>query len=177
MKDMSIDTIAASGAATVTAMPPVARFSLRGRGGAVAALSGALGVDLPVRVGARARLGARDVLCVGPDEWMIHAPEGDADAIVAACAGVDAPHALVEVSDRELSFAIAGPQAAELLTLGCARDPETIAVGAGRRTVFDGATVILWRDGPDAFRMDVWRSFAPHVLHLLKTGCRELALG
>jgi sarcosine oxidase subunit gamma len=107
---------------------------------------------------------------------MIHAPEDDAAAIAATCAGVTAPHALVEVSDRELSFGIAGPQAAELLTLGCPRDPDSIAVGAGRRTVFDGATVILWRDGPDAFRMDVWRSFAPHVLHLLETGCRELAL-
>lgn len=176
MKDMSIDTVAASRAATVTALPPVARFSLRARGDAVAALSGALGVDLSVRVGAWAQSGARDVLCLGPDEWMIHAPEGDAGAIVAACAGVDAPHALVDVSDRELSFAITGPQAAELLTLGLPRDPDSIAVGTGRRTVFDGATVILWRDGADAFRMDVWRSFAPHVTHLFVTGCRELAL-
>ncbi|MGS4944036.1 sarcosine oxidase subunit gamma [Meridianimarinicoccus sp. RP-17] len=177
MKDMSIDTIAASRAATVTALSPVARFSLRGRGDAVAALSAALGVELLARVGARAQAGARDVLCLGPDEWMIHAPEGDAAAIINACAGVAAPHALVEVSDRELSYAITGPQAAELLTLGCPRDPDSIAVGEGRRTVFDGATVILWRDGRDAFRMDVWRSFAPHVTHLLATGCRELALG
>lgn len=176
MKDMSIDTIAVSHAATVTALPPVARFSLRARGDAVVALSGALGVDLPVRVGMRAEAGLREVLCLGPDEWMLHTPEGDAGAIVAACDGVSAPHALVEVTDRELSYAITGPQAAELLTLGCARDPDSIAVGAGRRTVFDGATVILWRDGRDAFRMDVWRSFAPHVAHLLATGCRELAL-
>jgi sarcosine oxidase subunit gamma len=177
MKDMSIDTVAASAAATVTPVPPVARFSLRARGDVVAGLSAALGVELPGRVGARAQAGARDVLCLGPDEWMIHAPVADAAAIADACAGVDASHALVEVSDRELSFAIAGPRAAELLTLGCPRDPDSIAVGEGRRTVFDGATVILWRDGADAFRMDVWRSFAPHVTHLLAVGCRELALG
>lgn len=173
MKDMSIDTIAASRAVTVTALPPVARLSLRARGAAVAALSGALGVDLPGRVGARAQAGARDVLCLGPDDWMIHAPEADAAAIAAACAGVAAPNALVEVTDRELSYAIAGARAADLLTLGCPRDPDSIAAGEGRRTVFDGATVILWRDGADAFRLDVWRSFAPHVTHLLATGCRE----
>lgn len=177
MKDMTSEPIAASRAATVTELPPVTRFSLRGRGEAVVALSAALGVDLPGRVGARAQAGVRDVLCLGPDEWMIHAPETDADAIAAACADVDAPHALVDVSDRELSYAITGPQAAEVLTLGCPRDPGSIAVGEGRRTVFDGATVILWRDGPDDFRMDVWRSFVPHVTHLLATGCRELALG
>lgn len=177
MKDMTTEAIAASSAASVTALPPVARLSLRARGETAAALSAALGVDLPGRVGARAQAGAREVLCLGPDEWMIHGPEGDADAIAAACATVAAPHALVEVSDRELSYAISGPQAADLLTLGCPRDPDSIAVGEGRRTVFDGATVLLWRDGRDAFRMDVWRSFAPHVLHLLTTGCRELALG
>jgi sarcosine oxidase subunit gamma len=177
MKDMSIDTIAASRAATVTALPPVARFSLRARGDAVAALSRALDLGLPTRVGARSQASARDVLCLGPDEWMLQTPEDDAGAIIDACASVAAPHAMVEVSDRELSYAISGGQAAELLTLGCPRDPDSIAVGEGRRTVFDGATVTLWRDGPDAFRMDVWRSFAPHVTHLLATGCRELALG
>ena len=49
-----------------------------------------------------------------------------------------------------------------------------IAPGTGCRTVFDEAQVILWRDGPEAFRLDVWRSFLPHVVALLETGMREL---
>ena len=40
-------------------------------------------------------------------------------------------------------------------------------MGSAARTVFDSATVILWRDGPADFRMDVWRSFLPHVRALL----------
>ena len=68
-----------------------------------------------------------------------------------------------------------GPKAAELLTLGCPRDIATIPPGEGRRTLFDGATVVLWRDAADRFRIDVWNSFASHIGHLLETGCKELA--
>jgi sarcosine oxidase subunit gamma len=49
--------------------------------------------------------------------------------------------------------------------------------GRAVRTVFDGVQVVLWRDAPDAFRLDVWRSFMPHVRALLETGRRELATG
>ena len=85
------------------------------------------------------------------------------------------PHSLVDISAREVTLTIEGPKAAELLTLGCPRDIATIAPGEGRRTLFDGATVVLWRDAADRFRMDIWNSFAPHVAQLLQTGCKELA--
>lgn len=48
-------------------------------------------------------------------------------------------------------------------------------LGEGRCTNLKGVTVILWRDGEDRFRLDVWHSFAAYLLHLLETGCRELA--
>ena len=57
----------------------------------------------------------------------------------------------------------------------CPRNIDTIPPGAGRRTAFDGVTVVLWRDGETSFRMDVWNTFAPHVYDLLAIGCRELA--
>ena len=114
---------------------------------------------------------------IGPDEWILHGSKEAAASAVAALAGLYAshPHSLVDVSGREVSFVIEGPRAAELLTMGCPRDIETILPGSGRRTVFDGVTVILWRDAADRFRMDLWHSFAPHLLHLLETGSRELA--
>ncbi len=108
---------------------------------------------------------------------MLHLPEGAVDGILSSCAEVYAtlPHSLVDVSGREVTFLIDGPRATELLTLGMARDPDSIAAGEGRRTNFDGVTVTIWRDAESAYRMDVWHSFAPHVRHLLETGCRELA--
>jgi sarcosine oxidase subunit gamma len=168
-------TLTASAAARVGFAPRCARFSLRARGD-LAPIESALGLSLPARIGRRASAGELEALCLGPDEWMLHAPESASAGIVTACAGVYAthPHSLVDISGREVSFVIDGPRATELLTLGCARDLDTIAVGEGRRTLFDGATVILWRDGDTSFRLDCWTSFATHLFHLLDTGVREL---
>ena len=172
---------AAAGPAPVSVdeLAPGARFSLRTRPAQRVAVSEALGLDLPVRVGRRVAGRGREALCLGPDEWVVTAPKADADALAAALARVraEAPHALVDISDRELSYAVAGPEAATLVSIGCPRDLDRIPPGEGRRTVFDGVTVVLWRDGPDSFRLDVWRSFAPHVLALLETGRAEIALG
>ncbi|WP_420328481.1 sarcosine oxidase subunit gamma [Mameliella sp.] len=168
--------LAESAAARVSLTAPCARMSLRARGD-LAPLNTVLGLTLPVRIGQRAQAGDFQALCLGPDEWMLQAPETLAPGIQAACDDVYGvlPHSLVDVSGREVTFALDGPRAVDLLTLGMPRNPDSIAVGEGRRINFDGVTVVLWRDGETAFRMDVWHSFAPHLLHLLETGVRELA--
>lgn len=169
--------VVASTAATVTLLAPVGRFSLRARQADLPALSKAIGVDLPRRIGSRAGAGTTEALCLGPDEWQLLTAEADVRRVSEACASIyaDTPHSLTDISDREVSVRIEGPKAAELLTLGCPRDIDRLPVGEGRRTLMDGATVVLWRDAADSFRLDVWRSFAPHVIALLVTGCAELA--
>ena len=176
LSSLEPSVLAESAAARVTLAPPRARLSLRARGD-LKPLETALGLTLPGRIGQRAEAGEVGALRFGPDEWMLHLTEGAVDGVLSSCAGVyeTLPHSLVDVSGREVTFLIDGARATELLTLGMARDPESIAVGEGRRTNFDGATVTIWRDADSAYRMDVWHSFAPHVLHLLETGCRELA--
>lgn len=168
--------LAESTAARVSLAEPCARLSLRARGD-LAALNTALGLSLPEAIGQRAEAENLQALCLGPDEWMLHSTAPSTDTIISACEAVygSHPHSLVDVSGREVTFVIDGARAADLLTLGMPRDPDSIAPGEGRRTNFDGVTVVLWRDGANEFRMDVWHSFAPHVLHLLETGCRELA--
>ena len=165
-----------SGGVRVTTAVPTGRLSLRARGD-LTPLNAALGLTLPVKIGQRATAGDLQAICLGPDEWVLQTPETAMGTVQEAAAAVygDHPHSLVDISGREVTYLIDGPRAAELMTLGCPRDIDMIGVGQGRRTVFDGATVVLWRDGEDSFRMDCWNSFAPHVLHLLETGCRELA--
>lgn len=165
-----------TGAARVSVAAPCGRLSLRARGD-LSPFVTPLGLPLPMRIGERATGGPVETICLGPDEWMIHAPEAQIPTIEAVCAAFydSHPHSLVDVSGRETTFVVDGPRAAELLTLGCPRDLDRLKSGEGRRTVFDGATVILWRDADNAFRMDVWHSFAPYLFHLLDTGCRELA--
>ncbi len=169
--------LAESSAATVTLLAPVGRFSLRAREADGPALSKAVGIDLPRRIGRRAGSGTTEALRLGPDEWQILVEEGDALRLAERCARIyaEAPHSLTEISDRELTVRVEGPKAVELLTLGCPRDIDQIAVGEGRRTLMDGASIVLWRDGAQSFRLDIWRSFAPHVIALLASGCAELA--
>ncbi|MBN9887249.1 sarcosine oxidase subunit gamma family protein [Salipiger abyssi] len=163
-------------AARISKAPAIGRLSLRARGD-LAPFDAALGVGLPLSIGQRASVDGTEILRLGPDEWTLTTPVPRTAQIEAAFAEIYEahPHSLVDISGREVTFEIEGAQAAELLTLGCPRDIETILPGQGRRTVFDGVTVVLWRDAEDRFRMDVWQSFAPHVLALLDTGCRELA--
>lgn len=168
-------TLVKTDAATVSIQPAPGRLSLRARKAALPALGAALGVALPERIGQRASAGGIEAICLGPDEWTILAPAGLVAGLMAASAGVEQPHSLVDISGREVTLCIDGPCASELLTLGCPGDIATIAVGEGRRTVFDGATVVLWRDAESSFRMDIWNSFAPHLGQLLETGARELA--
>lgn len=156
---------------------PALRLSLRVKPAHRETLGGALGLDLPTRVGARAAANGIEALCLGPDEWLLTAPEGMDPAVPARAVYGDAPHSLVDISDREITLRLSGPAVLDLLAACCPRHVAGMPVGSAARTVFDSATVILWRDGPADFRMDVWRSFAPHVRSLLAQVQRELAAG
>lgn len=166
-------------AVSIEDVPPTARFSLRVRETGRAAAGDALGLELPTRIGDVARQGERAAVCLGPDEWLVTAPESARDGIASAFADLyeRTPHSLVEISDREVTFRVSGPGALTVMTIGCPRDLSRVAPGRAVRTVFDNASVILWRDAEDAFRLDVWRSFAPHLRDLLDTGRAELAAG
>lgn len=170
-------TLAKSSAVSVELLAPVARFSLRAGEAEHAPLSKALGVTLPTKIGQCSRQDKLEVLCLGPDEWLILAPDDQAVKITAACDAIyaKAPHSLTEISDREIALQITGSKATDLMTIGCPRDLDLLPTGEARRTVFDGVSAVLWRDGAQEYRLDLWRSFAPHVISLLKTGCGELA--
>lgn len=158
-------------------LPPVLRLSLRVRPAHRDRLGRALGLDLPARIGARMAADGTEALCLGPDEWLIAAPEGADPASAARAIYPDVPHSLADISDREISLRLSGPAVLDLLASCCPRNVAAMPVNGGARTVFDCATVILWRDGPADFRMDVWRSFAPHVRALLAQVQGELATG
>ncbi|OKH86777.1 sarcosine oxidase subunit gamma [Thalassospira sp. TSL5-1] len=162
-------------AVSVGLMGPMGRFSLRLRQAGLAAMSVAIGLEMPTRIGARAQNASREIICLGPDEWCLQARAVEATDIMDACATIYAttPHSLTDISAREITVLIEGPAASDLLTIGCPRDLDKIAPGEGCRTVFEGISIVLWRDGEHRFRLDVWRSFAPHLIGLLEIGAQE----
>jgi sarcosine oxidase subunit gamma len=153
-------------------LPPGSRFIFRGAAPAVDAASQGFGLSLP-RVPCRAAaLGDRAALWLGPDEFLLLAPEAEGSAVGSALArslhGI--AHALVDVSHRDTAIAISGPDAAARLNAACPLDLEQAAfpVGMCTRTVFGKAGILLWRNGADRFRLDAPRSFAAYVWQLLE---------
>ena len=164
---------------SVRDLPFIGKFSLRCKEPARTALGQTIGMDLPAKIGGHTQSGTRRVICVSPDEWMIHCPEAECEEITRACADVyeAATHSLVDVSSREVGVSVSGQESATLLSMFCARDFSKITVGGGVRTLFDSVQVLLIRNAAQDYHLYVWRSFYPHLRALLQVGESELATG
>ena len=149
------------------ALPPATRYTLRGAAEVSAAAGRVFGVELPT-VACRANAaGERAALWLGPDEWLLLAPAADGDTLERSLSAAleRLPHSLVDVSHRQMAFAVSGPEATTLLASGCPLDLDerTFPVGMCTRTMLAKAEVVLWRTAPMRFRLEVWRSFAAYV--------------
>lgn len=158
-------------------LPPAARFILRADAGAVRAAGAAIGVEIDGTF-CRAFLGhERAALWLGPDEYLLLAPQEAAHALASSVelALQGAAHALVDVSHRQTALELQGPRAMELLNSGCPLDLDLAAfpVGMCTRTVFAKAEILLWRSAVQVFRIEVWRSFTQYVARLLAQAARE----
>ncbi len=164
---------------TVENLPEMGRFSLRCKRENTVAMSKALGFELPSSISEITRSRTRSALRLGPDEWMLTCPMEERSALGKSLAAIypDAVHSLTDISSREVSIRISGPEAEELLSTSCPRNLAELASGRGVRTIFDSVQVILTREKKDQFRLDVWRSFAPHVLGLLTVAVAEFECG
>jgi sarcosine oxidase subunit gamma len=164
---------------TIAMLPEAARFSVRGDGSAAAALGYAFGLDVPQDPCRSATAGDRTALWLGPDEWLLLAPDGEAEALTATLSEAlrSTPGSVVDISDRQVAIAVTGAKAAEALNAFNALDLDESAfpVGMCTRTLFGKAEIVLWRTAPDAFHVEVWRSFAPYVLGCLDEARREYA--
>ena len=160
----------------IRAAEDAARFSLRIDPSAAATAATAFGAPLPARIGQTAPSGGRLALQLGPDEWQLIAPLSEGDAIVESFGRLQAPHSLVDVGHREVGILVEGEAASLALSSAIAFDIEEMPVGTGCRTVFDKAQIILIRETENRFRIEVWRSFADHVRHILHAVSREIAL-
>jgi sarcosine oxidase, subunit gamma len=183
LRDLPSETIAtpasseAAPAVRLTPLPRFARLTVRGDEEAVAAIGRGFGIALP-RTACRAATQDRNAaLWLGPDEWLLIAPEGQLEAVAAAIGASlgGIPASVVDVSDRNVAIEVAGPKAAEAINAFNALDLDEAAfpVSTCTRTLFAKAEIVLWRTRPDTFHIEVWRSFAPYVRGLLEEACLE----
>ncbi len=153
-------------------LPPASRLIFHGGDDARKAAAAVFKAPFPEEACRASVSGARACLWLGPDEYLLLAPAEESAAAIAA--SVDAalaaiPHSCVDVSHRQVGVEIFGPQAAPILNGACPLDLDEaqFPVGACTRTVFAKAEIVLWRTRPDAFRIEVWRSFSGYVTELL----------
>ncbi len=142
--------------------------SLRARSQAVAALGRSIGLELPIRPKTSAEAAGVNVFWLGPDEWLLLAAEGAGvhKRLSSSQAGL---FSAVDISHRNVGIAIWGEIAATTLASGCPQDLSlaSFPVGACSRTVLGKAEIVLIRFGPEAFRVECWRSFADYVWNYL----------
>jgi sarcosine oxidase subunit gamma len=153
-------------------LPPATRFILQcGREARDAAGRG-FGLAIPELACRAESASGRAALWLGPDERLLLAPDGLEGTLghelEAMLEGL--PHSLVDVSHRQVAFAITGPAARDLLASGCPLDLDDAAfpVGMCTRTVMGRADVVLWRSSAEEYHLETGRSFAGYVLEWLK---------
>ena len=170
-------TLRAEPALFLQAVPPEARFILRARPAARAAAAAAFGAEPPQTACRAATGGGRAALWLGPDEWLLLAPDAEGPAVQAALSAALAglPHALVDIGHRQAGLVVRGAAAATVLAAGCPLDldPAAFPPGMCTRTVLGKAEIVLWRTGPEAFRVEAWRSFLPYVWRFLEEAATE----
>lgn len=160
----------------VASAEPVARLVLHCRPAHAAVVGEALGIELPPTPLRAARDGSWHTLHLAPDEWLLLGPPTEAAALMERTAGTTLPHALVDVTDRDVGIDIAGASARDLLAAGCPLDLDDarFPVDACSRTLFGKVTVLLWRTGRLAWRMHYARSFDDYVVRFVQTAAQDV---
>jgi len=167
----ALDHAPLAGDATLAILPAVSRRIFRGGDAAVAAADAVLKFSLPRQACRANRHGSRAALWLGPDEWLLLALEHDDWAELEH---LEPPHALIDVSHRQVAFALSGPRAADTLNAGCPLDLDVAAFPPGMctRTVLAKAEIVLWRV-TNTFHIEVARSFAAYVWDFLAEASLE----
>lgn len=146
-----------------------------------AAVSRALDLELPVQpCSSVANTGLR-LVWVGPDDWFVIGPKGQAGAIEAqlrqALAGLH--HAVTDVSGGYTVLHLSGLPVRDVLSQGCPLDlhPRVFKPGSSAGSLFFKASVWLWQaDETPVYEMLVRSSFKGYVWLMLERATQECGL-
>jgi sarcosine oxidase subunit gamma len=138
---------------------------------------------LPERCGEVRGTERVSVLWLGPQEFLVVAPEdahdslgGDLIGSLKAALG-DAAGQVVDLSANRTTFELSGPQARAVLEKGCALDlhPRVLKPGTALNTEVGNIPVVLFKTGEESFRLFPRASFADYLGRWLLDAMREFA--
>jgi sarcosine oxidase, subunit gamma len=159
-------------------LPAQARFSLRLNEAELEGVETAAGFTLNIPMNTRSRSDERSSIRLGPNEWLLIGPYGDAKVIVAQ---IDAAlggrfYTLVDISHRNVGLTVSGRRAADVLNSGCPLDLAEAAfpTGMATRTLMGKAEIVLMKlDDTPTYQVECWRSFSTYVRDFLVEAARE----
>jgi sarcosine oxidase, subunit gamma len=122
---------------------------------------------------------SRSAIWLGPDEWLLVAPEREAEVVEGtvreACRAVPRL-SIVDVSHNYATFLVSGYSSRELLSKGCALDlaPSAFGAGASAQTLL-AKTRVLLRALEERTGIELWvrNSFARYTAQWLLDASRE----
>ena len=160
---------------TLGEIPFVEMLNVRGDArdaGFVQAVRAATGLHLPVAPNTASLGEQRQLLWMGPDEWLLKLQDGQGAAVEAALRqGLQGRHhALVQVGDGNTTLTVQGAAAADLLSRGCPLDLHPRAFGSGalaQTHVAKAGAMVLCRAAGTHFELTVRRSFADYLYRWL----------
>lgn len=166
------------GSVAIRPLLPEARFSLRLDPAEGTALGTICDFKLDIPINSRSARGARSVARLGPSEWFLLGPGGEAEAIAEhlRTALEGRAHALVDIGHRNVAIEVCGPRAPDVLNSGCPLDLANRAfpTGSATRTMMGKAEILLMRlDDAPTYRVECWRSFSRYVHDFLVEAARE----
>lgn len=137
----------------------------------------AAGIELPMAPNRWHGDDRAAAIWLGPDEWLLIAPDGEAADIEAALRGVrtnDPWLSLVDVSHSYACLALSGPLTRDLLAKGLALDlhPRAFSSGDCAQTILGKSRVLLRAlDGDHSFEVWVRNSLACYAAAWLLDAC------
>jgi len=141
-----------------------------------AAVKQVTGSELPLVANTVHSTGYIDVLWLGPDEWLIVAPDGSDAGPRLAEALMDIHAAVTDVSESRTVIVLSGDHARDVLAKGCALNlhPDKFAVGQCAQSTLAHIHIILqMRSDVPEFDVYVHRSFAESMWLWLEDAAAE----
>ncbi len=177
-----------TGSVTLTELRYLSQVDLRvdPAGSAAARIEAVLGHPLPGPNRVAGDPGERAAPWLGPDEWLVVAPDGAGAELITqldeALAGDRG--CVVDVSANRTTIVVSGPSARDLLEKGCTLDlhPRSFTAGHCAQTTFARGQLILWQTAPEQspsgpeYRLLLRPSFADYFAAWLLDAAEEFAM-
>jgi sarcosine oxidase subunit gamma len=176
---------ASSDALRIEVMPMRSVVNLRGATADQSLITDAqraLGIELPLMPNRWRGTDRIAAIWLGPDEWLLVAPDGKAGGIekaMHAARTLDPWLSLVDVSHNYIALMLSGPRTRDLLAKGCALDLHSSAFSAGdcAQTIIAKSRVLLRAvDAENSIELWVRNSFAGYMAEWLLDASRGSGL-